>query len=239
MPVHQHLTEAIRSTRQRGAALILVMLVLASGAIYGILRALNKSTAQVANTQATTASLNQARDALIGFALANRRLPRPATSATNGVEMASCASDAACTGFIPWTTLGVPKLDSWGKIIRYSVSPNFTVAPIAKATAVATKTVQTRNGGGALTSADPLEVNPMPAVIYSPGKNNFGTTDGGTNIPNSSTTNLDEIANNASSTNFITRPLETSNAATGGEFDDLVVWIRYSNFDAQMIKVGW
>src|SRR6185295_584121 len=44
--------------------------------------------------------LDETREALIGFAAANGRLPRPAVSSSNGAERAVCGTDANCTGFI-------------------------------------------------------------------------------------------------------------------------------------------
>jgi type II secretory pathway pseudopilin PulG len=83
------------------------------------------------NYNETQQQISEIREALIGFAVVNGRLPRPATSATNGAENpANCGSEALCTGFIPWSTLGVKKTDAWNKIIQYSVSPAYADLPI-------------------------------------------------------------------------------------------------------------
>lgn len=74
---------------------------------------------------ATSKQMSEIRDALIGFAAANHRLPCPVT-ATSG-------SDGDCSlahGFVPAAVLGIDGsrddngllLDSWGVPIRYSVS---------------------------------------------------------------------------------------------------------------------
>jgi prepilin-type N-terminal cleavage/methylation domain-containing protein len=81
----------------------------------------------------TQRSLDQIREAIIGFALANGRLPCPATggtatgSSTAGQEVRAggptyyyCAS---ATGVVPWATLGVPEADSWGRRFTYRVAP--------------------------------------------------------------------------------------------------------------------
>lgn len=84
-----------------------------------------------ADTQKT---LNEARDALIGFALANDRLPCPASDSSNGQESFCKSDDYPCTGgttlkkseaasgrcsnpfngFLPAATLGITPIDAQG-----------------------------------------------------------------------------------------------------------------------------
>ncbi len=193
--------------------------------------------------------LEDTKEALVGFAIANGRLPRPATSAGDGVEKATCLTEAACTGLIPWATLGVNKLDAWGKVVRYSVTPFFANGTFTLAT-VPTKKIQSRDGVGALvylagTAAACTTANGcVPAVIFSHGKYNFGTTDAGAAIPNSSVgnTNLDEISNNTGTVagvTFIQRtPSESPAAAFGGEFDDIVTWLSPNILFNRMVQAG-
>ena len=190
--------------------------------------------------------LEDVKEALIGFAIANGRLPRPATSFTNGVENpAACATEAACTGVIPWSTLGITKLDSWGKIIRYSVTPAFAggaagTTPFNLTASIGTKTIQTRNNAGALVylagqAACSIATQCMPAVVWSNGRNNWGYDDAGNTLADGSGTNIDEDANNASSINFITRNPTPNTAASGGEFDDVVTWIPLGTLFSRMV----
>jgi prepilin-type N-terminal cleavage/methylation domain-containing protein len=189
----------------------------------------------------TQKALDEIKEALIGFAVANGRLPRPATAFNNGAENpAACATEAACTGFIPWSTLGITKLDAWNKIIRYSVTPAFANAAFTLTT-VATKTVQTRDNGGALVylagqAACAVATQCMPAVIFSSGKNNWGTGDAGGAFGDNSATNIDEDTNNGASLNFINRITTTNTAAaTGGEFDDVVTWVPLNTLFNRMV----
>ncbi len=215
-------------TRQRGAALMIMLMIAGVlGAMFAIQLA-GRAASERAHVAATTLALTQAREALMGFALANGRLPRPALSGTNGSERAACGSEAICTGLLPWATLGVSKRDAWTKVLRYSVTPAFANAPFV-ATTTGTKKIQTRNAVGALTD---VSVN-VPAVLFSHGKANLGTTDAGTAIANQSAgaTNIDEISNNTGTvgastpgTTFIQREAsENTAAAFGGEFDDIVI----------------
>jgi prepilin-type N-terminal cleavage/methylation domain-containing protein len=94
---------------------------------------------QNADTQRT---LDQAREAVIGFALKFDRLPCPAAGAATGVEAFVSATDLSCSvplnGFVPAVTLGIgptdPQgylIDAWGNRIRYSVSQWPTGSPNA------------------------------------------------------------------------------------------------------------
>ena len=247
--------------RQRGAALLVILMIAGLLGAFFAMQLLGGASAERDKVRASTLALTQANDALIGFAMANGRLPRPATSAVNGVENpALCSTEASCTGQLPWVTLGVTRLDAWGKVIRYSVTPAFANANFALST-VPTKRVKTRDGVGALVD---LKGNPAcspalpaatdtatdcaPALVFSHGKDNFGTTDGGGVISNSSVgnTNLDEISNNTGTVGvapagvtFIRRPPSGNTAAAfGGEFDDILVWLSPNILLDRMQKAG-
>lgn len=70
----------------------------------------------------------QIREALIGFALINGRLPCPALGSTaSGSSGAGSeqVTGTACTsqiGVVPWATLGVQESDPWGRRFTYRVS---------------------------------------------------------------------------------------------------------------------
>jgi len=86
-------------------------------------------------TSETTALLEQAREALLGFAVGRGRFPCPAIATSNGQESFSNAADGTCTtqrGFLPAVTLGLSPVDANGfqldgfggatNRIRYAVS---------------------------------------------------------------------------------------------------------------------
>ncbi|MDR2000116.1 MAG: type II secretion system GspH family protein [Zoogloeaceae bacterium] len=197
----------------------------------------------IRRTQDTQRILTEIREALLGFAAAHGRLPRPATSATDGAENPTpCASDAACFGFIPWATLGVAKLDAWDKIIRYSVTPVYASDALTLV-AIPNRKVLSRDAGGTLiylagqTNACTAR-QCVPAVIFSQGRRNWGRNDAGIAYGNGSATNQDESANDAGPTDFITRPITDNTAAAGGEFDDLVVWLSPNILFNRMVAAG-
>jgi type II secretory pathway pseudopilin PulG len=88
---------------------------------------------EIRNVAETRRTMDSIKEAIIGFAQANGRLPCPANgtiaagAANAGTEQLSGASpNTTCTnafGVIPWTTLGVPETDGWGRRFSYWVSP--------------------------------------------------------------------------------------------------------------------
>lgn len=222
---------------QRGFVLIEVAIALLVLALIlgGILAPLNAQVEQ-GKIRDTNKVISDINEALLGYVMINGRLPRPATSSTNGVENASaCASETACTGFIPWTTLGSGKLDAWDNIIRYSVRPAFANAAFALTT-VGTKTIQERNAAGTLVDY----ATNVPVIVWSTGPENFGTNGTGAVRANNSSgvTNADEITNNTASTTFIRRIQVNNSAATGGEFDDIVTFIPTAILVNKAIAAG-
>ena len=88
--------------------------------------------AQANNTQER---LNNAREAVMAFAIANSRLPCPDRTG-DGLEDRRNAGDPAAVGcltniyegFLPWATLGIQQDDYWNSRLRYRVSAEFTRA---------------------------------------------------------------------------------------------------------------
>ncbi len=230
--------------RQRGATLLILLTVVALGAASLFIGAHAHDDRRQQQDRRTLAAISEAREALLGFAVSHGRLPRPATSALDGAENPlPCVTEPSCTGFLPWTTLATARTDSWGKLLRYSVTPEYTNAPVLRVSAVGTKTVLTRDAAGAITY---LAGNPscvpgsscLVAVIYSAGRDNFGTSALGIAQPNVSTTNIDEAANDRAVRDFMSRPASDDARAPGGEFDDLVGFIAPGQLYQQMARAG-
>ena len=217
--------------RQRGAALLLLVAVLGLGTASLLISAFGRKSGEAERQQRTLATLAQAREALLGFAAANGRLPRPAASALDGRERADdCANDAQCSGFLPWVALGVAGSDAWGKLLRYSVTPEMTRAPIVSFSAVANRVVLTRDGRGefAFVAGQALcdvSAQCLPVVLFSQGKEHHGTAASGVAQINTARGNIDEAANDSASRSFISRPATDLAALPGGAFDDMLMWI--------------
>lgn len=214
---------------QGGAVLLLLLAVLGLGAASLFLATQGRARADDARVQRTLRVLAEAREALAGFAVTHGRLPRPALSATDGREDPTpCLSEARCTGYLPWAALGVPRTDAWGKLLRYSVTPQYTDAPLQRTSAVASKTVLTRSGGRIIyVAGNPdcsLGAQCVAAVVYSAGRNNFGTSAAGLRQAGPAE-NIDEAANDRAVRDFMVRPATDDAQAPGGPFDDLLTWI--------------
>jgi len=217
--------------RQRGAALLLLLAVLGLGAASLLIGAFGRNTGEAARQQRTLATLAQAREALLGFAATQGRLPRPAASALDGRERAGdCADDAQCSGFLPWVALGVEGNDAWGKLLRYSVTPAMARAPIVSFSAIADRVVLTRDGRGdfafvAGQEQCDISAQCLPVVVFSQGKDHYGTAASGVPRINTARGNIDEASNESASRSFIARPASDNAALPGGAFDDILSWI--------------
>jgi len=227
---------------QRGFTLveIAIVLVVVGLLIGGLITPLSTQLEQRRATD-TQRAMEEAREALIGFAALNGYLPCPAVSAANGLEARDgerCAGERR-TGFLPWATLGMPKLDSWGHIFMYSVTPDF--ADSAQRFRLATPrdiTVATRDAAGNLVAA--TAPNDIPAVILSTGKNGYGGfSDLGVRALDAGTGNVDEKANiKPAGTAFIARGASDNAALPGGAYDDLVVWVSPNVLFNRLIAAG-
>lgn len=178
----------------------------------------------------TQKNLEEIKEALLGFALVNGRLPCPAKSFIDGTEQSPCVNHE---GFLPWGSLGVNKLDAWGHLYRYAVTPMFSDAPFALSTGTSL-TIKTRDSGGALVNL--TSASGVPVVIISHGKNGFGaTSDDGTAAI--AATSADEITNATLANNFVSRTI-TAPGAGLAEFDDIVVWVSPNILFNRMVAAG-
>ncbi|MBX6392738.1 MAG: type II secretion system protein [Burkholderiales bacterium] len=122
----------MRRNVQAGFTLVeLAMSMLIIGLLLGTtLMAVSAQYEQRKRTE-TAQLLKEANEALLGFAVANGRLPCPAVEAANGVEAFEpqapfCKTSA---GFVPAATLGLRSrdrngylIDAWGNRVRYAVA---------------------------------------------------------------------------------------------------------------------
>jgi prepilin-type N-terminal cleavage/methylation domain-containing protein len=223
--------------RERGFTLIeLAVVIVVVALLLGSLLVPLNSQVQQRNVTETQRRLEEAREALIGYAMVNGRLPRPAVSNTDGAERTTaCATNADCTGFLPWVALGVGRTDAFGKLIRYSVTPAMANAGVTMSSA-GNKTVKTYQGSTAVILA-----NDAAAVLISHGVNNYGTTETGVLVPDNSSTNLNEddnATNDGTTGPFWARTVTDNPAAPGGEFDDQVVILPTPLLISRLIAAG-
>lgn len=121
------------------------------------------SQVEVRNIADTKRSMDQIREALIGFAQANGRLPCPARGATPsgqideevripaaffqaGAEQYDSINKRCYTalGVVPWSTLGLTEADAWGRRFTYRVAPAFADAIYVSTDPATKRTWQSR-----------------------------------------------------------------------------------------------
>lgn len=184
---------------------------------------------QISNTEKT---LDEIREALLGFAIANGYLPCPDTD-NDGAENVNtgsgqCASFSSniAHGNLPWSTLGMGENDTWGQRHRYAVREQYARRPPSTiftltTTAPNLRVCTTASCTSTLTST-------AVAVILSHGKNSTTATGSGS---------ADEQENSDADRDFVSRTI-TGTGAAAGEFDDVVVWLPIYVLYNRLVSAG-
>jgi hypothetical protein len=167
-------------SRQAGYGMLLALVVLVLGSLYGLMQGLSEATAQNKREDHDQAVLRQARDALIAYAaLRDTRPgalpcpdlndngimggPHPTNVAWNVPEPfgTACNVPQNRTGRLPWRTLDLPDLrDSAGERLWYALSNNFRNISSNKINS---------DVRGELTVTGLAPQNEVIAVIFAPG----------------------------------------------------------------------
>ena len=96
------------------AIVLLIVALLIAGMVMPL-----SAQMEMRNSGETRKGLDEIKEALLGFAAVNGRLPCPdsdtdPTAVGYGIEEASCSANGVAEGFLPWKTLGVRESDAWG-----------------------------------------------------------------------------------------------------------------------------
>lgn len=210
----------------------------------------------------TQKKLAEIQEALLGFAIANGRLPCPAlanlktgTDAAAGLEGTTGTGSALlCTyvvGVLPWATLGVAETDSWNNRYSYRVTQEFARGATGQTSFTGTgcpPAANPQSAAFALCSQGDLTVKTAasastlagnsPAVVISHGKNGNGAyTSLGTQLPIG--TDADEQDNQLTGAAGTTMANANfiSNTPTA-TFDDIVTWVSPNVLFNRMIAAG-
>jgi prepilin-type N-terminal cleavage/methylation domain-containing protein len=229
-------------------AVVLLILGLLLG---GLLAPLSAQLDQQSVKQ-TQRMLDEIKEALIGFALANGRLPCPANP--QWPEVSAAAGDAGAesynkpnctitTGVLPWATLGVTETDAWGRRFTYRVTgdwaddppapatPGCTTAENASFTLCSDGDITVKDGSGSL--AKNVATN-VPALLVSHGKNGYGAyLPTGKRLPTG--TDSDEQENTDDDAIFVSR---SPGKYVNDPYDDLVVWISPAILKHRLVQAG-
>lgn len=223
-------------------AIVLVIVALLAG---GLMLGLSGQREQIQNKEARQ-QLDTIREALIGYAMVNGRLPCPAptnlpnTDAAAGKARTPPCENALRFGVVPWVTLGLSETDPWGNRFTYFASSKFTAALTADAQSSFTLStgsataVPADNSGTANVKDNGLEIaSDVPAVIVSHGNHGAGAFQPtGAQLPGA----LGEEAENAD-TEVNANPTFIAHTPTDN-FDDLVTWIIPTVLKSRMVAVG-
>jgi prepilin-type N-terminal cleavage/methylation domain-containing protein len=185
------------------------------------------------NRQDTTKALAEIREALIGYALLNKKLPCPASTAITdpanasyGVAAASCSPGSE--GYLPWKTLGVREVDAWGSprtgasdpfvgYWKYRVDKNFA-STITVTTSLGDTILVKDHAGNQLT----LSTETPVAVVYSTGANR--AADGLNGDATADVYESGEVINNS--------------GQFSATFDDMLIWISRPLLISRLVAAG-
>ena len=206
--------------------------------------------------------LAESRDALLGYAMANDRLPCPASGTSNGQEAFCIAASGACTettspqthgrcanpydGFLPAATLGLSpvdpqgyRLDGWGgeaaNRVRYAVS---TANSNAFTTQNGMKNI------GMTTLAPDLQICNTGTGITNPGTATAACA-ANTALATDAVAVIYSLGKNAATGGTpadelpnVTPDRVFVNAAQGTAFDDQLLWLSKSALFNRMVAAG-
>jgi type II secretory pathway pseudopilin PulG len=213
--------------KQLGFTLVEIAIVLlVVGLMIGGMIAPLSSQLEQKRVAETLRIMDDGKEALFGFALRNGYLPCPAISSLDGREDRAGNQCAKRYGYMPWVTLGTSRLDGWGRVIGYSVTPAFSDSgSFFSLSSNRDISIGTRALNGALVPA--TAANDIPAALISFGRNGYGaTSDQNTRIVDAGLNNVDEKTNlQSGGVALINRQASDNPRAPGGEFDDIVTWI--------------
>ena len=169
---------------QRGAALLVFMLLLTMSVAAFLLSGMSQFSRQLASPFHNASVLSQAKTALIAYArlsdpdlssqtgLNHRYLPCPDQDG-DGLAESPCGTNSA-EGWLPWMSLGLPPLrDASGSCLRYAVSaaykPGASGPPLIAALP---------DGDFTLNNSDGIISGAVVAVLFAPGVNVAGQSRG-------------------------------------------------------------
>ena len=228
-------------------AIVLVIITILVGGLAVPLSAQIQAR-RVAETQRT---LEEAREAIIGFAMTHpatpansRHLPCPDINGDGTEDRAvnACSNivNGIVSGFLPWVDLGVASQDAQGNRLRYAViavladsGTGFSTVTATPANPLVTCTVNTCDPDS------PDVANNLAFVLASHGQNGWGAQ----NINNpvgtllAAPTGLDEAANLDADRIYVSRA-PTQAGVAAGEFDDLLTWISFPQLIPRVCPTG-
>jgi prepilin-type N-terminal cleavage/methylation domain-containing protein len=172
----------------------------------------------------TVSSLEEVKDALLGFAVIHGRLPcsdKNGDGKENNKEVMTMIYDLIniCEsnneGYLPWKDLGVGRYDAWGNPFRYRVGKEYTEIILSNKfffdkdkIFVTGSDLRIRNREGDYFTTKPSSDSRVAAIIFSLGKNKVADDDNAV---------LDEI--------FVYDGYVENEKEPEKAFDDVLTWL--------------
>ncbi len=184
--------------RQRGAAFIVMLVIMVIGVTAVLIGSLSAISLHTARDRKTADALAQAREALIARAVADAGLPGSLPCPdTTGTGSADTATDCPnYIGRLPWKTLGLPDLrDGTGAPLWYALSRNFRDAP--------TTNIINSDSAGSLVIAGSPSANNVVAIVFAPGPSLSAQSRSDTQTAPCTTTNNSTIAQSLCAANYL------------------------------------
>lgn len=215
------------------AIVLIVFSLLAGGMMLSI-----GTQQDMQRTSEVRRQLADIREAILGYTIANGRLPPPADpTKPNNDPVAGLIDEGRTTGVIPWATLGLAETDPWGQRFTYRVRIEFADAIALNTTPPCLLAPGPTQSSFALCSTGNITVTDgavniatnIPAIVISHGKNGLGgyRTDG-TKVAGAAG---DELENANGDDKFVSR-------SQSDNYDDEVTWIPLFNLMSRMVATG-
>ncbi len=212
-------------SKQGGFTLIeMAIVLLVIGLLLGGLLTPLSNKIESERYKESSRELDKIVDALMGYAVANRRLPCADTDDDGFEDVGANCNDE---GSVPWATLGVGREDAWGNSIRYRVDAGFTTAPIPDPadTDVGNSLSVVDQSGVPLTPNYP---DAPVAILFSCGNDGLPNGENDANGADDSATCVNPGAPN---------PIYVQDVPAAS-FDDLLVWLSKNRVLNRMVAAG-
>lgn len=228
-------------TWQAGFSLLeMAIVLLIMGLLLGSLLQPFGTTMVEKKRRQTETQLDLIREAVVGYAAANHRLPCPIKDAASSAVTPVVVPAALCMvehGYVPAAALGIDGrfdddgllVDSWGEPVRYSISasdadgndrPDFTTASEMQSVGMHSLQPGFEICDSAI-GCKQLRANQVPLVVYSLGPVSSGSQD--------------EQENLDADNRFVSRAIDSVGT---DQFDDIVVWLSENILYSRLIKAG-
>lgn len=164
-------------SRQHGAALLVMLIILITGGAYLLVSQLNRASGRSEADRQTSEALAMAKEALIGRAASDDNRPgeMPCPDVDNdgqltiGIDWGGGGVCTSLLGRLPWRTLDLPDLrDGHGERLWYAVSPDFRANAAAQLNSDRNGQITVRDPAGTVV-LNGANQSAAIAVVFSPG----------------------------------------------------------------------